>query len=255
MIHETVIVHDSANIGENVTIDPYSIIGPNVSIGDNCQIGSHTVVEGRTSIGANTKISSFAAIGGAPQHSGYMGEDTSLEIGENNVIREYCTINRGTIEGGSLTSIGDNNFLMAYVHIAHDCHVGSNTIFANAASLAGHVHVGDYAVMGGFSLVHQFCRVGAHCITGIGAVCLLDVPPYMIVAGNKAVTHGINVKGMRRRDFTEEDILVLKRAYKTFYRSDFSMKDGLSKLEAMGDNPHLVSLIGFLRSTERGVIR
>ena len=255
MIHETVIVHDSTNIGANVTIEPYSIIGPNVSIGDNCQIGSHTIIEEGTSVGANTKISSFAAIGGAPQHSGYMGEDTMLEIGENNVIREYCTINRGTVEGGSLTSIGDNNFLMAYVHIAHDCHVGSNTIFANAASLAGHVHVGDYAVMGGFSLVHQYCRVGAHCITGIGAVCLLDVPPYMIVAGNKAVTHGINVKGLRRRDFTEEDILVLKRAYKTFYRSDFSMEDGLSKLEVMGDNPHLISLIGFLRSTERGVIR
>jgi UDP-N-acetylglucosamine acyltransferase len=255
MIHETVIVHDPTNIGVNVTIGPYSIIGPNVSIGDNCDIGSHTIIEGRTSVGANTKISSFAAIGGAPQHSGYMGEDTTLEIGENNVIREYCTINRGTVEGGSLTSIGDNNFLMAYAHIAHDCHVGSNTIFANAASLAGHVHVGDYAVMGGFSLVHQYCRVGAHCITGIGAVCLLDVPPYMIVAGNKAVTHGINVKGLRRRDFTEEDILVLKRAYKTFYRSDFSMEDGLSKLEVMGDNPHLVSLISFLRSTERGVIR
>ena len=255
MIHETVIVHDPTNIAVNVTIGPYSIIGPNVSIGDNCDIGSHTIIEGRTSVGANTKISSFAAIGGAPQHSGYMGEDTTLEIGENNVIREYCTINRGTVEGGSLTSIGDNNFLMAYAHIAHDCHVGSNTIFANSASLAGHVHVGDYAVMGGFSLVHQYCRVGAHCITGIGAVCLLDVPPYMIVAGNKAVTHGINVKGLRRRDFTEEDILLLKRAYKTFYRSDFSMEDGLSKLEVMGDNPHLISLIGFLRSTERGVIR
>ena len=255
MIHETAIIDDSASIGDKVTVGPYCIIGPNASIGDDCQIGPHTVIEGRTSIGANTKISPFAAIGGAPQHSGYKGEDTSLEIGENNVIREYCTISRGTAEGGSLTSIGDNNFFMAYVHIAHDCHVGSNTIFANAASLAGHVHVGDYAVMGGFSLVHQHCRVGTHCITGIGAVCLLDVPPYMIVAGNKAETHGINVKGLRRRDFTENDVLVLKRAYKTFYRSDLSMKEGLAKLNSMGDNPHLLNLIGFLNSTERGVIR
>ena len=258
MIHETAIVDASASIGQNVSIGPYSIIGPAVRIGDDCVIGPHVVIEGRTTLGTGNTVSSFAALGGPPQHSAYLGEDTGLSIGDNNIIREYCTVNRGTPEGaaGGVTQVGNNNFLMAYVHIAHDCHLGENTIFANGASLAGHVEVGDYAVMGGFSLVHQFCRVGAHCITGIGAVCLKDVPPYMIVAGNKTETHGVNIKGLRRRDaFNENDITALKRAYKTFYRSDLGMQAGLVELEKLDDNKHVRYLIDFLKSSERGVIR
>lgn len=256
MIDSRAIIEPGAVIGENVTVGPYSIIGENVSIGDGTWIGPHVVVSGRTRIGQDNKIYQFSSIGEAPQHLGYAGEDTVVEIGDNNVVREYTTINRGTAEGGGVTRIGDHNFLMAYVHIAHDCIIGSHTIFANCASLAGHVVVSDHAILGGFTLVHQFCRIGAHSITGIGCVCLQDVPPFMVAAGNRAEPHGINVKGLRRRDFGEQDIIALKRAYRILYRSELSLKKARERIQQDSvDHPVVNELVDFLGNSERGIIR
>jgi len=256
VIDSRAIIEPGAEIGANVTIGPFSIISADTSIGDDTWIGPHVVVSGRTRIGRANRIYQFSSIGEAPQHLGYAGEDTSLEIGDGNTIREYTTINRGTVEGGGVTRIGDANFLMAYVHIAHDCIVGSHTIFANCASLAGHVTVGDYAILGGFTLVHQFCRIGAHSITGIGCVCLQDVLPFTIAAGNRAQPHGINVKGLRRRNFDEADIVALKRAYKTLYRSEMPLKKAREQMEHdNGDHPVVSEFISFLDHSERGIIR
>lgn len=255
-IHPTAIVDPNCELGSNVSIGPYSIIGPNVHIGDDTIIASHVVVEGNTTIGRGNHFFQFSSIGAQPQSLAYQGEDTQTIIGDNNVFRENTTINRGTINDKGITQIGDSNFLMAYVHIAHDCNLGSNTIFANCASLAGHVHVGDYVIMGGFSLVHQFCRVGAHCITGIGAVCIQDVPPFTLVAGNKAITHGINVKGLRRRDFSKDDIVELKRAYKLIYRSGMTTSDAIKEINnTQWESPHIAELTDFINASKRGVIR
>ncbi|MGH1538842.1 MAG: acyl-ACP--UDP-N-acetylglucosamine O-acyltransferase [Arenicella sp.] len=256
MIHASAIIDPSARIGNDVSIGPFSVIGPNVEIGDNTQIASHVVVEGHTKIGRDNQIFQFASIGAAPQSVSYKGEPTQVIIGDGNVFREFVTINRGTVEDEGITSIGDQNYLMAYVHIAHDCHLESHTIFANCASLAGHVHVGDYVIMGGFSLVHQFCRVGPHCITGIGAVCIQDVPPYTLVAGNKAITHGINVKGLRRRNFSKTDIVELKKAYKMLYRSGLTTSNAIEKMNALEwESDHITHLLSFLGNSKRGVIR
>jgi len=255
-VDERAIVEPGARLGCNVTIGPYSVIGPDVSIEDGTWIGSHVVITGHTSIGRNNKIYHFSSLGEAPQHLGYKGEPTKLIIGNNNTIREYCTINRATVPGGGVTKVGDNNFLMAYVHIAHDCQLGSHTIFANCASLAGHVSVGDYAILGGFTLVHQYCRIGAHCITGIGTVCLQDVPPFIMAAGNRANPHGINTKGLKRRNFSDADIAVLKQAYKTVYRSGLSLQEALQQLEGeCADSKAAGMFIDFLKTSQRGVIR
>jgi len=227
-----------------------------VVIGDGTWIGPHTVITGRTRIGAENRIYPFCSIGEAPQHLGYRGEPTELHIGNRNIIREYCTINRGTVPGGGATRVADDNFFMAYVHIAHDCQVGSRTIFANCASLAGHVTVGDFAVLGGFTLVHQHCRIGAHCITGIGAVCLQDIPPYIMAAGNRAEPHGINVKGLKRRDFSEADLRDLKRAYRIVYRSGLALADALQALAAEPwESAEVAKFAAFLQTSRRGVIR
>ena len=259
MIDERAVIEPGAEIGENVTIGPYSIISGGAVVGDGTWVGPHVVISGRTRIGRGNRIYQFCSIGEAPQHLGYKGEDTIVEIGDENTIREYTTINRGTAGtagGGGVTRIGDRNFLMAYVHIAHDCVIGCHTIFANCASLAGHVTVGDYAILGGFTLVHQFCRIGAHSITGIGCVCLQDVPPYTVAAGNRAQPHGINVKGLRRRDFSEEDIIALKRAYKILYRSELSLKKAREQMrEELGDYPAVAELVSFLQGSGRGIIR
>jgi UDP-N-acetylglucosamine acyltransferase len=255
MIHETSIVDSAAKIGEGVSIGPFSIIGPDVIIEMGTSIASHVVIDGKTTIGSGNRIYDFACIGCEPQHVGYRGEKTGLSIGENNTIREYCTISRGTAEGGGMTRIGDNNFLMAYVHVAHDCSVGSHTIFANNASLAGHVSLGDYVVLGGFSLIHQYCRVGAHSMTQMGTVCPQDIPPYILAAGNKVEARGINVKGLRNRDFSEDDIVDLKRAYKLIYRSKQSTGEAISMLES-GEwkSEHIPELAHFLKSSDRGII-
>lgn len=256
MIDDRAIVDQQAQIGGDVHIGPFSIIGPDVKIHDGVWIGPHVVINGDTTIGSGTRIFQFCSIGDAPQHLGYKDEATRLVIGERNIVREYCTLNRGTEQGGGVTRIGDDNFLMAYVHIAHDCQIGSNTIFANCASLAGHVSVGDFAMLGGFSLVHQYCRVGQHCITAIGTVCLQDVPPFIVAAGNRATPHGVNVKGIRRRDFTENDISELKRAYKILYRRGIPLQDAVQRLQdEIWQGPHVARLVEFVATSERGIIR
>ena len=256
MIHASALVDANAEIGVNVSIGPFSVVGPNVKIGDNTTIASHVVIEGCTTIGENNRVFQYASIGAEPQSVTYNGEPTEVIIGDNNIIREFVTINRGTADDRGFTKIGDDNFLMAYVHIAHDCVLGNNTIFVNCSSLAGHVEVGDYVIMGGFSLVHQFCRVGSHCITGIGAVCIQDVPPFTLVAGNKAITHGINVRGLRRRDFSKTDVSELKKAYKMIYRSGLTTSNAVQEIEKnTWESEHVSTLVNFFNDSKRGVIR
>lgn len=256
MIHERAVVSPGARLGANVSIGAFSVIGEDVEIQDGSWIGPHVIVTGRTRIGRNNRIHQFCSIGDAPQHIAYGGEPTALTIGDNNVIREYCTLNRGTEAGGGETVIGNDNFIMAYVHIAHDCRIGDRTIFANGASLAGHVVVGDFAVLGGFTLVHQFCRIGTHSITGVNSVCLKDVAPYLIVAGHNATTHGVNVKGLRRRGFDSASIAQLRRAYRTLFRSRRRLEEAIGEVEAGGaGTAQVAELVAFLKTSTRGVIR
>ena len=251
-IHATAIVDTSAILGDNVTIGPYSIIESGVSIGRGTWIGPHTVIRAHTDIGVENKIFQFCSLGESPQHQGYGGEPTRLEIGDRNTIREYCTINRGTV----LTQVGSDNFIMAYAHIAHDCILGDHIIFANAASIAGHVHIGDHAILGGFTLVHQFCKIGQHTITGIGCVCLQDVPPYITAAGNPAKPYGINTKGLIRRGFPECTIKLLKQAYRIYYRKNLDLHNALAELSHLeGDNAHVEAFAKFLKYSERGISR
>lgn len=256
MIDPRAVVDPNAKLANDVTIEAFSIIGADVEIGEGTWIGPHVVVRGLTRIGQRNKIFQFCSVGDAPQHLGYKGEPTGLEIGDDNTIREFCTLNRGTVEGGGLTRIGNNNFLMAYVHVAHDCTVGDRTIFANCASLAGHVAVQDNAVLGGFTLVHQYCRVGAHSITGIGSVCLKDVPPFIVAAGNTATPHGVNVKGLRRREFTDDIVVALRRAYRTVYRSQLDLQSAIAAVDATEPPVVEVQLFSeFLKTSQRGIIR
>ena len=256
MIHPKAIVDPGAKIGKNVHIGPFSVIGPGVEIGDDTWIGPHVVINGPTRIGKNNKIYQFSSLGEAPQHLGYKGEPTRLEIGDRNVIREYCTLNRATATSGGVTHLGDDNFIMAYCHIAHDCHVGNHTIFANGTSLAGHVAVEDYVIFGGFSLIHQFCRVGAHGMTGIGTVTFKDIPPYLLVAGNTAVPHGLNVRGLKRRKFSDASIEALRRAYKILYKSDLGLNEAVERIEPMArDCDEVAHFLTFIKRSERGIIR
>lgn len=256
MIDPRAVVDPGARIGTGVTIGPYSIIGPEVEIGPDTWIGAHVVIHGPTRIGARNRIHPFSSLGDAPQHVGYRGEPTTLVIGDDNVIREYCTLNRGTGEGRGETRIGDHNFIMAYCHVAHDCVIGDRTIFANNASLAGHVEVGDYCVLGGFTLVHQFCRVGAHSITGIGTITFKDIPPFVMAAGNTAEPHGLNVKGLSRRGFSPDTISALRQAYKTVYRSGLRLNEALDRLAAeAGAVPEVAQWVAFIRGSRRGIIR
>lgn len=256
MIDPRAVIEPGARLGADVSVGPFSIVENDVEIGAGSRIGPHVVIRRGTRLGRDNQVYQFASLGEAPQHLGYKDEATALRIGDRNIIREFCTLNRGTTMGGGVTRIGDDNFIMAYVHIAHDCRIGDRTIFANGASLAGHVDVGDFAILGGFTLVHQFCRVGAHCITGIGAVCLQDVPPYVIAAGNTAVPRGINVKGLRRRHFSSDSIAALKRAYRTIYRSNLELKTALKLLEdSWGEFAEVKELKRFYEGTTRGVIR
>jgi len=256
MIHSTAIVDPGARIGANVAIGPYSIIGPDVEIGDNTEVGPHVVIKGHTRIGRDNHIFQFCSLGEVPQDKKYAGEPTRLEIGDRNTIREFCTFNLGTVQGGGLTSIGDDNWLMAYAHIAHDCHVGNKTIFANGASLAGHVTVDDWVIFGGFTGVHQFCRIGAHVITAASSLVLQDVPPYLMVAGNTAQPYGIHVEGLKRRGFTSEAISELKRAYRTLYKSGLLLEEAKAQLaEQAKTAPDVQRMVDFLASSKRGIIR
>ena len=257
MIHPTAIIHSGARLGAGVSVGPYSIIGEHVEIGDNTRIGPHVVISGHTRIGCDNRIFQFSSIGEIPQDKKYAGEPTRLEIGDRNTIREYCTLNLGTVQDAGVTRVGDDNWIMAYVHIAHDCQVGNKTIFANNAQLAGHVHVGDWAIFGGYTGVHQFCRVGAHTMTAVGTVILQDVPPYVMAAGNSATPYGINAEGLKRRGFSPDALMVLKRAYRTLYKSGLTLDEAKAKLEedAKTHPAEIQPILDFLAVSKRGIIR
>ena len=256
MIHPTAIVHPGARLGSDVEIGAYSLIGEHVEIGDGSRIGPHVVVTGHTRIGQGNRVFQFCSLGEEPQDKKYAGEPTRLEIGDHNVIREFCTFNAGTAQDVGVTRLGDHNWIMAYVHIAHDCQVGNHTIFANNATLAGHVHVGDYAILGGFTGVHQFCRVGAHVITGIASVVRQDIPPFITVAGNPLAPFGINSEGLKRRGYSAEALAALKRAYKTLYKSGLSLADAQAAIAAEAQTqPELAPLAEFLATAGRGIVR
>tara|TARA_R110001583_G_scaffold177418_2_gene332629 strand:- start:129017 stop:129787 length:771 start_codon:yes stop_codon:yes gene_type:complete len=256
MIHKTAIIDPSANIAENVSIGAYSIIGANVDVSANCEIGPHVVINGPTKIGKNNKIYQFSSIGEDPQDKKYAGEATLLEIGDNNLIRESVTINRGTVQGGGITKIGDNNWIMAYVHIAHDCLLGNDNIIANNTSLAGHVIIDDCVVLGGFSLISQFNKIGSYAFSAMGSVISRNIPPYVLVSGHMAKPIGVNVEGLRRRQFTEEQIKNIKQAYKLVYRSGLRIEEAEQKLEQLRHNqPELGILCAFLKTQHGGIIR
>nr|WP_153147176.1 acyl-ACP--UDP-N-acetylglucosamine O-acyltransferase [Dechloromonas sp. H13] len=256
MIHPTAIVEPGARIGANVQIGPYSIIGPDVEIGDNTIVGPHVVIKGHTRIGRDNHIFQFCSLGEVPQDKKYAGEPTRLEIGDRNTIREFCTFNLGTVQDRGVTSIGDDNWVMANCHIAHDCCVGNKTIFANGASLAGHVVVDDWVIFGGYTGVHQFCRIGAHVITAASSLVLQDVPPYLMAAGNTAQPYGIHVEGLKRRGFTSEAITELKRAYRTLYKSGLLLEEAKGKLaEQAKTQPDVQRMVDFLEASKRGIIR
>ncbi len=255
-IHSTAIVEPGAKLAADVEIGPYAVIGANVEIGAGTRIGAHTVIAGHTSIGKNNEIFQFASLGAAPQDKKYAGEPTRLEIGDHNTIREFCTFNVGTVQDAGATRLGNDNWMMAYVHLAHDCQIGNHTIFANNSQLAGHVHVADHAILGGFTAVHQFCRIGSHSITAIGTVVLQDIPPFVTASGNTAQPYGINSEGLKRRGFSADAIIRIKRAYKTLYKSGLGLDDARREITAMvGECPQLQLLIDFLGASTRGIIR
>lgn len=255
-IHPTAIIAASAVIGENVEIGPYSVVGEDVEIGSGTRVAAHVVINGPTRIGRDNRIYQFASIGDDPQDKKYAGEPTRLEIGDRNTIREYCTISRGTVQDAGVTTLGDDNWIMAYVHIAHDCRIGSHTIFANNATLAGHVSVGDWVIFAGFSGAHQFCRVGAHAFLGMYCGTNRDVPAYTLMAGQPAEPRGINSEGLRRRGFTPEEIRHIKNAYRIVYRRGLKLADAIREIEALVPaQPELGLFLESLRESERGLVR
>jgi len=256
LIDSRAVIDPAARIAPGVIVGPYSVIGPDVEIEAGCRIGPHVVIRGPIRIGRDNEIFQFASIGDAPQDKKYAHEPTRLEIGDRNVIREGCTINRGTVQDRGVTTIGDDNWIMAYVHIAHDCIVGNNTIFANNASLAGHVRIEDHVILGGFTLVHQFCAIGAHAFTGMGSTIAKDVPPYIMVSGAPAHPHGLNSEGLKRRGFSEEAMATLKKAYKLLYRSQMSFEEALVEIRTLEPECVEVTLLReFLERQTRGIIR
>lgn len=256
MIHPTAIISPQAQIADDVEIGPYSIIEDNVTIGSGTRIASHVVIKGPTTIGCNNNIYQFASLGDDPQDKKYAGEPTSLEIGDGNTIREYVTINRGTSQDDGITRLGNNNWLMAYVHIAHDCKVGNETIFANLASLAGHVTVEDYVIFGGMSGAHQFTRIGAHAFIGNNAGVTRDVPPYLLVFGQPAVPKGINSEGLKRRGFDADAVRSVKEAYRILYRKDNRLEEAQAQIaELAKESPELAAMAEFLSLSERSIVR
>jgi UDP-N-acetylglucosamine acyltransferase len=255
-VHPTAVISDKASIADDVEIGAYAVIGDDVEIGAGTRIGSHVVINGPTTMGVDNHIYQFASIGDDPQDKKYAGEPTSLIIGDRNTIREYCTVSRGTVQDQGVTSLGDENWIMAYVHIAHDCVIGNKCIMANNATLAGHVHVGDWVIFGGFSGAHQFCRVGAHAFLGMYAGVNRDVPAYLVVSGQPAVPKGINSEGLKRRDFDTEQIRNIKNAYRIVYRQGNKLAAAIDEIaELAKDRPELDVFLESLRSSERGVLR
>ena len=255
-IDPSAVIDPGAKIADNVTIGPFSVIGADVEIGEGSWIGPHVVIQGPTRIGRENRFYQFSSIGEVPQDKKFHGENSLLEIGDRNVIREFCTINRGTEDGGGATRIGSDNWIMAYVHIAHDCEIGDNTTFANNATLAGHVTIGDYAILGGFTLVHQFTSIGAHAFTGMGSAISKDVPPYVMVSGNPAAPFGLNSEGLKRRGFDVEVRSAIKQAYKLLYRSNKSREEAVAAMsELSAKHPEVENFANFLMASRRGILR
>lgn len=260
-IHPTALVDPAASLHETVEVGPYCIVGPQVSLDRDCRLHAFAQVLGRTQMGPENVVHSHAVVGNIPQDKKYRGEDTALVIGARNTIRECCTINLGTIQDGGVTRIGNDNWIMAYVHIAHDCQVGSHIIMANSVQLAGHVSVGDWAILGGITGVHQFVRIGAHAMTGAGTTLIQDLPPYVMSTGNPASAHGINGEGLRRRGFSEAALAVLRKAYKTVYKSGLSLADAIAEVQQLSRDAStdaqeaLAPLLDFLTAPGRGIVR
>jgi UDP-N-acetylglucosamine acyltransferase len=256
VIHPSAIIHPGARVGANVSVGAYSIVGEHVEIGDDTRIGPHVVIEGHTRIGRNNRVFQFCSLGAVPQDKKYANEPTRLEIGDGNTIREFCTFNCGTAQDAGVTRLGSGNWIMAYVHLAHDCQIGDHTIFANNAQLAGHVQVGDHAILGGFTGVHQFVRLGAHSFTAIATVLLHDLPPYVMAAGDTAKPYGINVEGLRRRGFSAESMAAIKRAYKTLYKSGLTLDQAKKELAEQARTCTEIGVLSeFLQACTRGIVR
>ena len=256
MIHSTALVDESAKIATGVSIGPYSVIGSDVEIGEGTWIGPHVVIDGPTRIGRENKIFQFNSIGAISQDKKYRGEASSLEIGDRNTIREYCTFSRGTKHGGGITRVGNDNWIMAYVHIAHDCQVGNDVTMANNATLAGHVSIGDHAILGGFTLVHQFCAVGTHSFSAMGTAIGKDVPPYVLVAGQPASPRGLNSEGLKRHGFDSATLRLLRKAYKAVYRSGLKAQEAVAQLDRLGArSPETRVMAEFIRASTRGIVR
>ena len=259
-IHPTAIIDPKAELDASVSVGPYAVIGPHVRIGARSSVGAHSVIDGHTTIGSDNRIFQMASIGAPPQDKKYRGEPTRLEIGNGNTIREFVTINTGTVQDAGVTRLGDDNLIMAYVHVAHDCQLGSHLILANAVQLAGHIHLDDWVFLGGLSGVHQFVRVGAHAMTGFQTRLAQDVPPFVTVAGNPAQAQGINQEGLRRRGYTPERIAAVKQMHKLLYRQGLTLTDARSAIEQLrGEQPDsgadIDLMLGFLASAERGIVR
>lgn len=256
MIDPRAVIDASAELDEDVSVGPFSVIGPGVKIARGTVVGPHVVIKGPARIGRDNRVFQFASVGEDPQDKKYAGEETFLEIGDRNQIREFTTIHRGTVQDAALTRIGDDNLLMAYTHVAHDCRIGSHVILANAASLGGHVQVDDWAILGGFTIVHQFCRIGRHCFTAMGSVISKDVPPYLMVGGQPAKPHGINSEGLRRRAFTADQTAAIKRAYKTLYSTGLSLAAAREEIaKAAASSAELKVMADFLAASERSIVR
>jgi UDP-N-acetylglucosamine acyltransferase len=256
VIDARAVVSPQAELAPDVSVGPFSVIGAQVRIGPRSVIGPHAVISGPTTLGADNRVFQFASIGDAPQDKKYRGEPTLLEIGDRNVFRECCTINRGTAGDKGVTRIGDDNLFMAYSHVAHDCLIGANTVFANCASLGGHVEIGDWVILGGLTAVHQFTKIGAHAFLGGGSILSRDVPPYVMVAGNPAVPHSINSEGLKRRGFTEEQVRNVREAYRILYRSELRLAEALTQLEPLAAaNPEVRAFVDFIHGSTRSLVR
>lgn len=256
MIHPTAVVDPSAQLDEHVEVGAYTIIGADVAIGRGTRIGPHTLVRGPTEIGRDNRVFQFASVGEDPQDKKYGGERTRLTIGDRNVVRESATIHRGTVQGCGETRIGNDNLFMAYSHVAHDCIIGDQVIMANAASLGGHVVIEDWAILGGFTIVHQFCRIGAHSFSAMGSVVSKDVPPYVTIDGHPAVPRGINSEGLKRRQFSSEQISAIRRAYRVLYLSNLKLDEATRALEVLAQDQPVVGLItAFLSASARSIVR
>jgi UDP-N-acetylglucosamine acyltransferase len=259
-VHASAVIDREAELAEDVQVGAFSLIGPGVSVAAGTRIGSHVVITGRTRIGRNNRIYSFCSLGEIPQDKKYAGEPTELAIGDDNTIREYCSFNAGTVQGGGVTRVGSANWIMAYVHLAHDCAVGDHTVLANATQLAGHITVGDWAIIGGMTGAHQFVRIGAHAMVGGGSSLLQDVPPFVLCRGNPAQPFGVNVEGLQRRGFDEAAVAGLKRAYRSIYREGLTLAQAREAVEADARaNPAAAPALGlladFLATPGRGIIR